>query len=77
MLLQHADLAIIATEWESIKQIPLENFLRYMKEPIVVDGRNCFSLEEIKKIPMTYISIGRPIITNKLIREVSPIDGRK
>ncbi len=75
--LQHADLAIIATEWESIKQIPLENFLRYMKEPIVVDGRNCFSLEEIKKIPMTYISIGRPIITNKLIREVSPIDGRK
>ena len=67
--LQHADLAIIATEWESIKQIPLKNFILYMKEPIVIDGRNCYSLKEIRKYPMTYISIGRPTIMNELLEK--------
>ncbi|MFJ5621551.1 UDP-glucose dehydrogenase family protein [Peribacillus loiseleuriae] len=63
--LLHADLAIIVTEWEEIKQLPLETFELYMKKPVVIDGRNCYSLKEISKQPITYISIGRPIVTNE------------
>lgn len=64
LALKHADLAIIATEWEEIKHIPLETYKLYMKEPVVIDGRNCYSLQEIQKYPITYISIGRPTVTN-------------
>ncbi|MGE8078300.1 UDP-glucose dehydrogenase family protein [Peribacillus loiseleuriae] len=62
--LLHADVAIIATEWEEIKQIPLDFFELYMNKPIIIDGRNCYSLRGIRKHRITYISIGRPIVTN-------------
>lgn len=55
-----ADIAIIATEWDQIKHIPLSMYCTYMKEPIVIDGRNCYRLEEISKYPIIYRSVGRP-----------------
>ncbi|WP_223594323.1 UDP-glucose dehydrogenase family protein [Neobacillus bataviensis] len=58
--LYEADIAMILTEWEQIKHVRLNMFQTYMKEPIVIDGRNCYSLEEIQKYPITYLSIGRP-----------------
>jgi len=58
--LQDADLAIIATEWDQIKHVSLEVYRTHMKDPIVIDGRNCYPLEEIQKYPITYISVGRP-----------------
>ncbi len=66
--LKRADLAIIATEWEEIKQIPLETYEVYMKNPVVIDGRNCYSLQDIQQYPITYVSIGRPTITAKYKR---------
>jgi UDPglucose 6-dehydrogenase len=60
--LQDADLAIIATEWEQIKHVPLEVYRTFMKNPIVIDGRNCYPLEKIQMYPITYISIGRPAV---------------
>lgn len=65
LALLHADVAIIATEWEEIRQLPLDSYELYMKKPIVIDGRNCYSLKEIRKHPMTYISIGRPTVINE------------
>lgn len=59
-----ADAAIIATEWDQIKQVPLNIFQLLMKNPVVIDGRNCFLIEEIKKYPITYFSVGRPAILN-------------
>ncbi|MCM2536195.1 UDP-glucose/GDP-mannose dehydrogenase family protein [Neobacillus pocheonensis] len=55
--LQDADLAIIATEWDQIKHISLKVYGTHMKDPIVIDGRNCYPLEEIQKYPITYISV--------------------
>lgn len=62
--LDGADVAIIATEWEQIKHVPLEVFPTFMKKPIVIDGRNCYPLQEIRKHPITYLSIGRPGVNN-------------
>ncbi|WP_163102218.1 UDP-glucose dehydrogenase family protein [Peribacillus alkalitolerans] len=64
LALNKADLAIIATEWGQIKDIPLQEFHFYMNDPIVIDGRNCFPLHEVEKHSITYISIGRPTVTN-------------
>ncbi|PLR77393.1 UDP-glucose 6-dehydrogenase [Bacillus sp. V3-13] len=69
--LADAEAAIIATEWEQIKHAPLEIYEMYMNEPIVIDGRNCYSLTEIEKHPITYISIGRPAVTPKYTKNSS------
>lgn len=63
--LQNADAAIIATEWNEIKHVSLGVYEKYMKTAIIIDGRNCYSLEEIQKHEITYISIGRPPIFPK------------
>ena len=38
---------------------------RLMKTPIVMDGRNCYTLEDVKKAPILYESIGREIVDNR------------
>ncbi|WP_066320261.1 UDP-glucose/GDP-mannose dehydrogenase family protein [Bacillus sp. FJAT-29814] len=63
--LHEAELAIIATEWDQIKYAPLEIFPSFMKNPIIIDGRNCYVLEEIQKHWITYLSIGRRAIIKK------------
>lgn len=62
--LRGADFAVIATEWDQIKHLPLDVYAAYMKEPIVFDGRNCYSLKDVQRYPIIYVSIGRPAIVN-------------
>ncbi|MDM5154215.1 UDP-glucose/GDP-mannose dehydrogenase family protein [Bacillus sp. DX1.1] len=54
-----ADCVCILTEWDEIKNYPLINFQKLMKEATIFDGRNCFTLEEIEKYEIQYHSIGR------------------
>ncbi|WP_077620810.1 UDP-glucose dehydrogenase family protein [Bacillus sinesaloumensis] len=68
--IQGADLTIITTDWEQIKQFPLNMYHLYMKEPKIIDGRNCYPLEEVQKYPLLYISIGRPTVMNTLINRL-------
>ena len=65
--LTDADLAMIVTEWEEIKQTPLDLYMKQMKTPIVFDGRNCYPLEEAGNHGLEYHSIGRPSMSNKLV----------
>ncbi|MBE2914286.1 nucleotide sugar dehydrogenase [Anoxybacillus flavithermus] len=63
-----ADLAMIITEWEEIKQLPLELYAKCMKTPIVFDGRNCYPLEEVKKHAIEYHSIGRESVLTNVVK---------
>lgn len=63
----NAEVAIIATEWEEIKQFPLELFEIFMKDAVIVDGRNCYSLEKIQYYGITYVSIGRPSVKKDVL----------
>ncbi|WP_043932590.1 UDP-glucose dehydrogenase family protein [Bacillus sp. EB01] len=60
--LSDAETAIIATDWDQIRHLQPSVFASYMKEPILIDGRNCFSPERMRLEPITYISIGRPAL---------------
>ncbi|UFT98893.1 UDP-glucose/GDP-mannose dehydrogenase family protein [Radiobacillus kanasensis] len=60
-----ADCAVILTDWKIIKEYKLEEYKKKLKNPIIFDGRNCFSLEEAKKNGIEYYSIGRPSIKEK------------
>ena len=63
--LKDTELCIILTEWDCIKNCNLNVFVNNMKNAIVIDGRNCYSLNNIPK-GMIYESIGRKIINNKI-----------
>ncbi|NDI34865.1 UDP-glucose dehydrogenase family protein [Chengkuizengella sediminis] len=60
--LSNADAALIVTEWDEFKQIPLNQLHSLMKTPILFDGRNCFELDEVKQAGIEYYSIGRPSV---------------
>ncbi len=62
--LKNADICFIFTEWDEIKNIELDKYSELMKTPIVLDGRNCYDLNEVKKVKMIYESIGRKTINN-------------
>lgn len=57
-----ADITIILTEWKEIKDYPLEKYQERMNRPVIFDGRNCFSLEDIRESGIEYHSIGQPTI---------------
>jgi UDPglucose 6-dehydrogenase len=63
-VLENADMAFILTEWAQIKGLDLNIYVQKMKQPIVFDGRNCYSLNEVQKYPIEYHSIGRKSIYN-------------
>lgn len=60
--LKDADLCMIFTEWDFVKKLDLSLYEKLMKKPIVIDGRNCYSLDEMKKTNIIYDSIGRKTI---------------
>ncbi|MGW9101462.1 UDP-glucose dehydrogenase family protein [Priestia megaterium] len=62
--LKDADVCFIFTEWDQVKHFDLANYSKLMKNPIVIDGRNCYDLERVKDAAMVYDSIGRETIHN-------------
>ncbi|MBT2687321.1 UDP-glucose/GDP-mannose dehydrogenase family protein [Bacillus sp. ISL-47] len=58
--IQEADMAFIVTEWKEIKEFPLYKYREHMKDPLLFDGRNCYSVKETEKHEIQYVSIGRP-----------------
>lgn len=57
--IKNKDAVFILTEWPDIKDYELKNYKKLMKSPVIYDGRNCYSLEDVKKIGLIYKSIGR------------------
>ena len=57
--LKDADVCFIFTEWQEIKNVKPDTYKKLMKTPLVYDGRNIYTLEEMKKSGVEYYSIGR------------------
>ncbi|SDQ14192.1 UDP-glucose dehydrogenase family protein [Virgibacillus salinus] len=64
-VLNHANCAVILTDWKEIKEYPISLFRQYLSYPIVFDGRNCFSLEKFNGSGIEYHSVGRPSINRQ------------
>ncbi|KEZ52203.1 UDP-glucose dehydrogenase family protein [Metabacillus indicus] len=62
--LKDADAALILTEWNEFKDLNLSEFEKYMKFPVIFDGRNCFDLKIVKNYNVEYHSMGRKSIKN-------------
>lgn len=56
---KRADALVILTDWDEFKQIDLEEIGALMKRKLVFDGRNLYSIEDMKKSGFKYFGIGR------------------
>ncbi len=55
--LSNADCCILLTEWDEFKKLKPEDFIRLMKNPIVVDARRIYNPNEFKQ-KVKYVGIG-------------------
>jgi UDPglucose 6-dehydrogenase len=66
-----AEACIILTEWKHVLEMDFIKLKNLLKLPIIIDGRNCFDLNEMLKHGFIYHSIGRPSVHGVLEPKVS------
>jgi UDPglucose 6-dehydrogenase len=54
-----ADALAVVTEWNEFREPDFERMRGLMKAPVVFDGRNIYSPEQMRALGFTYYSIGR------------------
>lgn len=57
--IQDADCLVIITEWNEFGALDLTRIKNILKNPLIIDFRNVFQLQEMEKAGFTYYSIGR------------------
>jgi UDPglucose 6-dehydrogenase len=57
--LKEADCCVLVTEWPEFKKLTPEDFIRNMKQPVLIDGRRIYDLETFgKKIRFVALGLG-------------------
>jgi UDPglucose 6-dehydrogenase len=54
-----SDCVVLMTEWNEFKEIDWQRVKDVMKQPVVLDGRNIYDPEKLKKMGFKYSGIGR------------------
>ncbi len=57
--MEGADGATILTEWNAFRALDLDRVKELLSQPLLVDLRNIYSLDEMRNAGMRYVSIGR------------------
>ncbi len=73
--LDAADALVIVTEWNEFRSPNFTEMMRRLKEPIIFDGRNLYSLEAMRNRRFEYYSIGRPPVKPGGDRSASRAEG--
>jgi len=55
-----AHAVVIVTEWEQFRALDLERLRCVMAQPVIVDLRNIYRADEMKRANFRYIAVGRP-----------------
>jgi UDPglucose 6-dehydrogenase len=58
-LAEGADALVVCTDWNEFKQLDLPRIFQLMRKPNIVDGRNIYEPEEMRKLGFHYRGIGR------------------
>ena len=56
---KEADALLLVTEWNEFKQLNWEKIRSFMRQPIVVDGRNLYDPAEMAARGLIYWGVGR------------------
>lgn len=58
------DVVFIMTNHQEIIDYDINHYIEYMNQPVIYDGRNCYSLTKMEQYKLDYISMGRKEIHN-------------
>lgn len=53
------DALVVVTEWNSFRALDLKRVKQLLKHPNIIDGRNLYEPQEMKKLGFKYICVGR------------------
>jgi UDPglucose 6-dehydrogenase len=56
------DALVIVTEWDAFRALDLVRIKRALKQPIMIDLRNIYRPEDMRRHGFHYVSIGRPTV---------------
>ena len=57
--LNNADAAILVTEWEEFKKLTPNNYIKQIKQPILIDGRRIYNPQTYsKKLKFRAVGLG-------------------
>jgi len=69
-----ADALLILAEWEEFASLDLATLKKVLRYPIIVDGRNLYSPEEMAIHGFSYYSVGRaPVLADTSARAAAPV----
>lgn len=54
-----SDCLVLLTEWEEFKKADFKKVKELLKQPVIVDGRNIYDREEMRKLGFVYSGMGR------------------
>ena len=63
---QDADALLILNDWEEFAELDLSRLHYTLRYPIVIDGRNLYDPETMTENGLTYLSVGRPGLTQPI-----------
>jgi UDPglucose 6-dehydrogenase len=56
---ERADALVIMTEWEQFRALDLARLKQVMKRPVLVDLKNVYRTDDVKRAGFTYANVGR------------------
>ncbi|WP_017726215.1 UDP-glucose dehydrogenase family protein [Halalkalibacterium ligniniphilum] len=57
--IRDADVLLLVTEWDEFVQIDPNDLKKWLRRPVVIDGRNVYDPKQMREIGMIYHGIGR------------------
>jgi len=67
--IKDANVCFIFTEWGEVKEVTPSMYKELMRTPLVYDGRNIYSVDEMEQAQVEYHSIGRKTVERQNIKE--------
>jgi len=61
-IMKDASALLILTEWNAFRMLDMAQVKSLLTEPLIIDLRNIYTLEEMSQVGVTYHSVGRPIV---------------
>jgi UDPglucose 6-dehydrogenase len=69
---QDADALVILNEWQEFAELDLKRLHYTLRYPIIIDGRNLYDPAKMIEHGFTYLSVGRPVLSQTRDATVAP-----
>ncbi|MFH1678342.1 MAG: UDP-glucose/GDP-mannose dehydrogenase family protein [Candidatus Omnitrophota bacterium] len=56
---RNSDCLVIMTEWDEFRNLELDKIKKLLRQPVIIDGRNIFEPERMRRLGFIYKCIGR------------------